>query len=397
MPKKEYDLEYKGSVTPTATTFLKPQPFTMDFSAKIELDETDGANLANLQKAFKSEMDSQIKNSLSNLNKWLKEKDQLVSDLVKKHDALKKSIPFPSTPQQATAYTQQMKALEPLATEIKTLEADFTQIVGDWATNAREQQGRVCMVTAVKKARIKTYNDKVWRVRLGQALKVVLAVTAIALAIAATVLTAGSTAPIFVGLASAGLAISGISSIAGLGKMFTENATIEKKLMANVSKDIETVKTALKPLDTSKSNIAKHVTELKNLMNIRKDNIGKYKTEIQKYQASAKGYTDALAQLKSKQAADAAEIAKREKGITSLNTSLKEAQGKIAKLEQDNAAAQKLLDELVALNVDLDKISGQSANSIAGNLKARFTSLDGWLDLGNNVGSVVSAASSVHS
>ena len=88
MPKKEYDLEYKGSVTPTATTFLKPQPFTMDFSAKIELDETDGANLANLQKAFKSEMDSQIKNSLSNLNKWLKEKDQLVSDLVKKHDAL---------------------------------------------------------------------------------------------------------------------------------------------------------------------------------------------------------------------------------------------------------------------------------------------------------------------
>jgi myosin heavy subunit len=289
-----------------------------------------------------------------------------------------------------------MKEMETLAKQVQTLTDDFTKIVQDWAVNAREQQGRVCMVTAVQKARVKTFDDKTFRVRAGQAIKVILVVAAIAVSIAAIVMSAGTTAPLFVGLAGAGAALAGISSLGGLGKMLAENATIEKKLMANVAKDVDTVKNALKPLDLSKSNIAKHITELRNLMKIREDNIRQYKNEVMKHKASAKGYTEALAQLKSKQAADPGELAKRQKSIDSVNSELKSVEAKIQKLEQDNAAGQKMLDELTALNVDLDKISGRAANSLAGNLKDRYTSLDGYIELGNTVGSLVNSASGIH-
>jgi hypothetical protein len=248
----------------------------------------------------------------------------------------------------------------------------------------------------VKKARVKAYDQKSFRVRAGQAIKVILVVAAIAISIAAIVMSAGATAPLFIGLAGAGAALAGISSLGGLAKMFKDNATIEKKLMANLAKDVETVQSALKPLDVSKSNIAKHVTELRNLMKIREDNIGKYKIEVMKHKASAKGYTDSLSLLKSKQAADAGEIAKRQKSIDAVTADLKESEGKIAKLEQENVAGQKLLDDLSKLNVDLEAISGRVANSVAGNLKERFTKVDGWIDLGNTVGSLVNSASGIH-
>jgi chromosome segregation ATPase len=396
MAIKDYDVEYEGSVTPTGTTFLKSQPLVMNFKTQIKLDETDAANLANVQKAFQSEMGTRLKAQLSHLNQWLTEKNKIVSDLVKKYEALKKANPFPSTPQEAKAYEQAMKEMETLAKQTQTLTDDYTKIVQDWAVNAREQQGRVCMVTAVKNARVKTFDEKSFRVRAGQVIKVVLVVAAIAIAIAAIVLSAGSTAPLFIGLAAAGAALSGISSIAGLGKMFKDNATIEKKLMANLAKDVETVQNALKPLDVSKSNIAKHVTELRNLMKIRQDNISKYKNEVMKHKASVKGYMDGLSQLKSKQGVEASEIAKRQKSIDAVNADLKASEEKIAKLEQENAAGQKLLTELDKLGVDLEAISGRAANSIAGNLKERFTKLDGWTDLGNTVGGLVNSASGLH-
>ena len=60
-----------------------------------------------------------------------------------------------------------------------------------------------------------------------------------------------------------------------------------------------------------------------------------------------------------------------------------------------SADGQKILDELTQLNVELDKISGQSANTLAGNLLTQVTTLDGWINLGNNVGGLISSASGV--
>src|SRR6266702_2356928 len=100
MAIKAYPITYKGSVTPVATKFLKSEALVMDFAGTIDLDETDAANLGNLQKAFQSEMETRIKSQLSALNKWLAEKDTTIASMVSRFDALKKSG-FPDTPQSA--------------------------------------------------------------------------------------------------------------------------------------------------------------------------------------------------------------------------------------------------------------------------------------------------------
>jgi predicted RNase H-like nuclease (RuvC/YqgF family) len=368
----------------------------MDFSGTIDLDATDASHLANVQKAFQHEMETRLKAQLSHLNTWLTEKDKLIDNMVKKYEVLKKDG-FPSTPQAANARAQTIKELAVLGIQIQQFPEDYKKIVQDWAENAREQQALVSMKVAVKTARVATYNDKAWRVRAGQIVKAVLVVAAIAISVAAIVVSAGTTAPLFIGLAAAGAGLAGISSLAGLGKMLKENATIEKKLMANVTKDVELVKNAMKPLDTVKSSLAKHVTELRNLMKIRENNIRQQNTEIQKYTASANGYTAALDKLKTDPSILPAEIAKRQKTIDGLNAQLKSCADSIKKMESQNAAGQKLLDDLVSMNVELDKISGQAANSLLGNLKARYTTLDGYIEVGNTVGGMVNSASGIHS
>jgi hypothetical protein len=128
-------------------------------------------------------------------------------------------------------------------------------------------------------------------------------------------------------------------------------------------------------------------------MKIREDNIRQYEAEVQKQTVVARSYVTALAALKGDPSIEAGELAKRQKNIDTLNAELKAVSDKIKKLQAANIGSQKILDELAAMNVELDKISGQSANSILGNLKERFTSLDGWVDLGNTVGGLINSAS----
>ena len=392
----KYPITFKGSVTPVATKFLKADPLVMDFPGDIELDATDASKLASIQKLFQSEMETRLKAQLSHLNKWLAEKDKTIDDMVKKYDALKK-VGFPATPQAAAAHAQSIKDLDALGKQIKEFPDQYKQIVQDWAVNAREQQAIVSMKLAVQKARVATFNDKAWRVRAGQVIKAILVVAAIALSIAAIVMSAGATAPLFIGLAAAGASIAGISSLAGLGKSLKENATIEKKLMANLAKDVGAVQAALKPVANTKSSIAKHVTELRNLMKIREDNIRQYQNEIVKQTAACKIYKNALDKLKGDPSIAAAEIAKRQKAVDSLTAELKSTDDQIKKLEAKNVEGQKVLDDLVALSADLEAISGQGANTLAGNLKARFTSMDGWVDLGNTAGGLIGTSSGLHS
>jgi len=214
MPAKSYPIAFKGSVTPAATKFLKSDPIVMDFSGTIDLDETDASHLGNVQKAFQTDMAARLKTAVGHLNTWLAAKDKLIDDMVKRFEALKKEG-FPATPAAANQRGATLKELGTLGAQIQLYPDEYKQIVKDWAVNARDQQAHVCMVTAIKAARVKTISEKTWRVRAGQALKVLLVVAVIALSIAAIVVTAGATAPIFVALAGAGLAISGVSSIAG--------------------------------------------------------------------------------------------------------------------------------------------------------------------------------------
>jgi len=402
MATKKFTVSYVGSVTPKATNFLKSPAIKMDFDGELDLDETDASKIKDIQKVFQKEMGNRLKKQLDSLNKWLGEKDKLISTMVKKHEDIKK-FGFPSTDSEAKAFAAKNKALTSLAEETQNLKNDYVQIVNDWAENARKQQGLICLTTALTKARAKTLSNKTWRVRAGIAIKVVLVVAAIALSVAAIVLTAGATAPIFVGLAATGLALTGVASITDIGVKIKNNASTEKKILANVQKDIKAVEAALKPMANVKTSLAKHVTELVNVTKVRDDSMKKIKMGIQEKKAQIGGYdaqltklTAALGQQTPPDKKMLAEVASRKKKIADLKKQVKTLEVKMAKMEQDNRGAEALLQQLKDMNVQLDKISGQSANTVASNLKERFTSVDGWVEFGNDLGGLASGISGAH-
>lgn len=395
MATTKHTVSFKGNVTPTKTKFLTPKPIKMDFSGELDLDESDASKIKTIQNSFQSEMSKRLKNQLGHLNTWLKEKDALIAKMVEKHDAIEK-FGFPMTVSDAERRAANVKAAAKIATEIKDLESDYAKIVNDWADNARQQQGLISLMTCVQKARAKTISNKAWRVRTGLAIKAVLLVATVALSIAAIVLTAGTTAPIFVGLASAGLAVSGIAGFADIGKKISENAVMEKKILTNVQKDVKKIEDALKPVKGANTAIAKHITELQNVMKVRADTTKSLELEIKKKKAEIGGYEKSLNQVQNDPNMQK-EVASRQMKISSLKAQIKGIEKKIAGIKADNVKAQDLLDQLTSMNVEIDKLSGTSSSTVGGNLKARFTSLDGWTELGSDVGGLTSAISGAHS
>lgn len=399
MATSNYILTYADSVTPKPTKFLKSEALKLEFTGTLELDETDGSKFKAIHKEFQKLMKSRIKKQLGHLEKWLSDKDKLIQVMMKEHEKVKK-FGFPSTASEAKAIAAKNKALEKIAEETNNLKKDYVKIVNDWAQNASAQQGSNCAMVAVKNVRKKTLNAKSFRVGAGIAVKAVLVVAAIALSVAAIVLTAGAAAPIFVALAATGAALSGIAGIADVGKRIKDSANTEKKILTNVQKDVKVVEAALKPLDTTRSNLAKHVTELLNVMKLRTDSMKQIKSKVQEKNAQIKGYQAQLdkldVELKKQTPPDKkilAESASRRKKITALDKQVTSLKAQMVKADQDNKEAVQLLQKLRDMNVQLDKISGQSASTVAGNLKERFKKLDGWTDLGNDLGGLASGVS----
>ena len=402
MATGNYLVSFVGTVTPKKTKYLVSPKFDLEVTGNLDLDETDGSKFKTIQKEFTNVMKKHLKNQLGHLDGWLKEKNKLIEEMVTKHEAIKK-FGFPSTGTEANALASKNKALVTLAEQTKCLKDDYTKIVNDWATNARKQWPLICLPQALKNARAKTIQNKTWRVRAGMAIKITLVVLTIALSIAAIVLTAGATAPIFVGLAAAGLTLSGASSIAGVGTMIKNNASTEKKILENVKADVKKVTEALKPLDKTKSSLAKHVTELRNVMKVRLDTTKQLKTDIQKKKAEIGGYDAQLKLLRIELVKQAppdkkmlGEIASRDAKIAKLKKQIGSIDRKMSKMDQDNKAAQDLLNELEDMNVQLDKISGQSANTVASNLKERLTSADSLIELSGELGGLVGGISGAH-
>ena len=396
---KTIDFKYVGSVTPKATSFLTSPAIDMGFTASYDVQESDFAQAGTVQKEFKSAMDSEIKGQLSHLNKWLAEKDALIAAMVAKHKELKGS--FPTNPAQAAAYKKSVDEMAVIARQIEDFPKDYAKIVADWAKNCEQQQGLIAMQTAVKAARIKTFEAKGFRVKLGIAIKITLAVAATALAIAAIVLTAGATAPLFVGLAAAGIALSGIGSIGTIAKVIVDSGNTEKKILASATKDVEAIQQAFGGVKDKSSSLKKHVTELSNLILVRDGKLSELDTDVRKFSAQAAGYDRIVKALESELAkgalVDTTKIAAKKKASAEVNAKLKDAEGRIAAIKADNKKARDLLNELSALGVELDKVSGQGSNTLLGNIKARYSGVDGWLDLSNTVGGLAGSASAAHS
>lgn len=394
MPEtKTITLSYSGSVKPTKTSFMKPSDIAMNFDVSLELSASDIANERTIQTEFQKAMGRQLATQLTALNTWLAEKDRQVGDMVKRFQALQKQG-FPDTPQQAKARAKTLADLGEIATELDALPREWTQMVQDWATNTREQQGLVAMKLAVKAARVTSFSDKNFRMRAGQAVKATLVIAAIAIGVAAIVLTAGTATPLVVGIAAAGLALGGIGSLGQLGKTLHENATSEKKLIGNLKDDIERVREALGAATTSGGALSKHVTELSNLIRLREDTIASLQSDLEKYAAPAKLLSDQMGRLNDP-SLNPADITKRVKAIDAMQGEMAAARRKVAKLIAANADARTLLQDLEGMIGDLGRLSVQPANTLLGNLRARLTSVDGVLDVAANVGGLMNAAAGV--
>ena len=392
---KPYQITYKGSVTPKKTKYLESEALSMDFDGTIELDATDGANIKNVQKEFQSKMEAQIKGQLAALDKWLAEKDAVIADLMKRTADLQKA-PFPSGPKLAQDRLKTLLDLKAIADQIEDYKEDFKTIVADWASNCKEQQAKVAMVLATKAARVKSFDGKSFRVRAGQVVKGVLVIAAIVVSVAAIIVTAGTTAPLFIGLASAGAAIGGGASLIQLGKNIKDNYSMEERILASAKTDVESVEDAFGKVREKGTKIAKHVTDLTNLMKIRDDNIRALENEIQSKKAAAKGYRTDIGKIKPDPLTPASEITSRTKAADELETKVGEAETKIKALKADNAKAADMLKGLTDLGVQVGKLSGQEVGSIGKSLAARFGDLDKVTDLVGAVGGIVNNAAGIH-
>lgn len=390
MATATFTFSFTGSATPAATTFLSSKPLDMSFSTTYELEASDAAHVKTIQKEFQSYLEKSLKGQLGRLNTWLGEKDAIIAGMVKRAKDLEKG--FPSDPKQAAAYTAGIKVALAEVKQIDEFSGDYQQIVSDWAENWRGQQALNAIQVALKSARVKTFNQKGFRVKAGLVVKAVLVIAAVALGIAAIVLSAGAAAPLVVGLAAAGLALSGITSLGAVAKSIAENANTEKKLLANVQKDVEAIQAAFGGALTKGSSLRKHVTELANLIKIREDQIQALLNDVKKYKVEAVSYAKNVAALSKVGHLDASKLKAKEKACNEMSAKLDQATAKIAELQGDNAKARELLKGLTDFGVSLDKLSGEGPNSLLGNLKNRFKGIDGWLDLGNQLGGLVGGA-----
>ena len=242
-------------------------------------------------------------------------------------------------------------------------------------------------IIAVKAARIKVFQDKAFRVRAAQAAKGVLVVSVVAVSMAALIVSAGSAAPAVLGLHSAGLGLAGIGNIAKFGTSLVEDFALEKRILGSVARDVLAVRQAMSDADAGRTGIAKHVTELRNLIAKREDTIRQLKADTLRSAAEAKGL-DAPAD-----GLTPAEAARRKRAVAEVRAALHETERRIAGLEDRNAQGAALLHDLQDMVGDLGKLSAQPAETFLGNLKAWLGKPDEAAGLVATAGTLTSAAS----
>jgi hypothetical protein len=315
----------------------------------------------------------------------------VIEGLIARFNNLQKT--FPANAQEANAHAKALREMAAVGAQFQQYPADYQKIVTAWAENCRQQQGWIAVREAIKASRAKKFDEKSFRVKAGLAVKAVLVIGAVAGAVVSVVLTAGATAPIFLGLAASGTALSGISSLGQLAKSINDNANTEKHILANVQKDVDAVLAAFNGAKGKGSALAKHVTELSNLMNVRKDRISSLQNEVLKGTAAAKSYATEIAKLANDPTVDAKAVSGKKKAAEELGAKLTALGANIKALEADNQEAQKVLDSLTALGASVDRLSGETAGSMSARIAKRLQTADGWLKLAGNVGGLATAAS----
>jgi chromosome segregation ATPase len=390
------EFKYEGTAKPSKLKHIDPGEFDMDFKVYIDLDANDSAKSAKIQKEFASEMKDRIDKQMSFLNKRLEEWNDVIDGFVKEGKELEGA--FPNTEQDAKKFQTLASKLKPVLDKIESFKKDYQTICENWAENCREQQGLIAIQEAIKSVNKKAVAAKNFRVNLGKAIKVALVIIGVAVSIAAIVVSAGATAPLFIGLASAGLVVATGGNLMNLGKWLNDKGSNETRTYKELQKSLQSIQGMVDGLPSQCEGMAKHVTELQNLVKERATRITELKQEQAKKKAEAFGYIKQVDEIISKAGDSAVKgiAAKKKAQADKVMQECEKLAGQIAQLEKHNTDSQQLLRDLSDYGVEIGKLSGHSGSTLLGNLKTKLTSLDGLGDILSSTGSIVNSASGIH-
>lgn len=396
MPKVK--LEYKGSVTPKATSFLKPHAIDMHVEVEYDVPASDAAHAGLLQKEFQKAMQDGVERQLAGLNQWLKERDTILEKLVKGIEALRGS--FPADQAQAHAFSQQAEVLRQMADKAQSLEKDYLELVNDWAGHCKGQQANVALVVALKNARMSALESKRFKVIGGGIGQAAWTIAPVALAAITLALSAGPLAPAVLAVLATIVALRGVNALYQGGKQIASHSSVEKKLLADLNKDVEAIRSALAATHDSHSRIVRHASDLENLIAVRTDQLHGLENQFNQIVPQMHRLEKELHALRARPEAavllDASAIQKHEKALATTKTHLHELHQLSAAAKADIDGWQAVAREVQALGVDLGKVAEAAPGSILEKLKARAGSADDWLKMAERAAKLAQAISEAH-
>lgn len=391
MPGENHAFKFEKKFKVKGTADLTPS-LDVKLDCEFPLEGIEVSLAKKIEKNFAKEYEKLIKGQLVHFEKWLKEKQKNIDDA----KALEKTIVKMGVPEDEAGcknLAAELDKLSKMKSAIEGLEKDFDTLSGNWAKNVVDQQAEIAIMKARKQAGAKLLKDKKRRLVLGKVVKGILLVSAIAIGIAATVLTAGTAAPLVLGLSIAAASISGATGIYSFAQTVKRDNDIEKKTLKTVQAEVDALATAMKPIEAS--SLAKHVLELENMIKLRKSELAELKMELKKIIVALDGQVKAIHTLQSGSAGllNAKDLNKQQKKYTSMRKGATEIATKIEKANSIVSQGEKLINTLKEFGVKMDEFAKfYKSNSIGGNLKRYFTSVDAFKDLAGSLGSFKTGA-----
>jgi chromosome segregation ATPase len=393
-------VSYKDSFTPTKTTHLSSGPISLQCDCEIELEEADMKNEKSIKAEFEKAMKAQIESQSKALDTWLKEKNDTIDKLSKLVNRLQKSgAPIGFSNAEYDKLSKEIKQMAKTVSlddgSVDALKAEYEQVVDGWAENMQKQQPLIAAEIAVKKASIKQWSNKKFRVRGFKVLKAVLVLTVVAVGIAACVASFGTLTPVVAGITVGLVAVSGITSLARTGADIKNIWNMEKRLLGQVEDDLKQLENALGKVETVTGPFAKHTADLRGYYKDREAKMKEVATDLAKLQAELKGINTDLAKLEKLDPTNggwAADITKKRKAAADCQKDIEKAEAKYAEAKKGAVHAFALFTKMDELGVNIAKVTAVAPSTMLQTIKQYMTSVDGVLDAADMVGGVAGAA-----
>ncbi|MFY9211279.1 MAG: hypothetical protein WAO69_09150 [Aestuariivita sp.] len=399
MAEKICTFEYSDKVTPKKTSFLSSEPLEISIKIDYALDQSDVANKSKVEKFFVEETKKRISKQLSHLNSWILDKSKLVEKLNKEAEKAEKVLASGKVSKtDANAFKAAYLEVVKLQKDVENLKSDYQTIVNNWASGL-EQQALIALEQALKKGRVAAFNAKKAKLRKTTALRAVLVIGGISLGVAALILSGGALAPAFLGLAIAGVAISGTASLVSLGKGCKEVYDTETRLLKQVESDLKELQSVLDKANSSRGKMGGHLSDMNNLVKMKEDKIAKLLVDINKKSAELTSYeaeqTKLMAEL-AKSASNKSALKKHaanSKIVDTLKKDIATARKKVSKVKSGMAQSKELERSLKDIGVKLGDVAGLQPKSLSAQTKQLLSTSEGWLQIADTVGAFTGGAS----